>query len=127
MGLALGLPEGKPERKIVASNLAAAWTPCLEETLIGGVLQGRRQFDARGASSLCRKSLWRLAAEVAALVAVPAVRCALNVESYELVKAAGVLEARRRVKDDVKEMALRGWMRNEGDGLWGIDPVDAGS
>jgi tRNA-specific adenosine deaminase 1 len=103
--------------KLVPSNLAAAWTPYLEETLIGGVLQGRKQFDPRGASMLCRKSMWKLAAEVATLVAVPAVSLAMNVGSYELVKANG-LEGRRRAKEEAKREALRGWVRNEGDEGW---------
>lgn len=113
--------------ELVPSNLAAAWTPYGEETLIGGVLQGRKQFDPRGASMLCRKSKWKLAAEVAALVAIPAVSQALSVGSYGLVKGAGVLEGRRRVKEEVKAEALRGWVGNWGDEGWGVDAVDAGS
>lgn len=106
--------------KLVPSNLAAAWTPYGEETLIGGVLQGRKQFDPRGASMLCRKSMWELAAEVAALVTVPAVSQALSLGSYELVKANGLLEERRNVKEEVEDAALRGWVRNEGDEGWGL-------
>lgn len=103
------------ELELVPSNLAAGWTPYGEESLIGGVLQGRRQFDPRGASVLCRKSMWKLAAELAALVAVPAVSQTLSQGSYELVKSSSLLEARIRVKDEVKERALRGWITNEGD------------
>jgi tRNA-specific adenosine deaminase 1 len=107
---------------LVPSNLAAAWTPYGEESLIGGVLQGRKQFDPRGASILCRKSLWKLTAEVAALVAVPALSETLGVGSYGLVKGAGLLDGRRRVKGEAKGEALRGWVGNEGDEEWGVDP-----
>jgi len=104
---------------LAPSNLAAAWTPYGEESLIGGVLQGRKQFDPRGASMLCRKSMWKLAAEVAALVAAPALNEVLSVGTYGLVKGAEVLEGRRRVKGEVKEEVLREWVGNEGDEEWG--------
>jgi tRNA-specific adenosine deaminase 1 len=107
--------------EFVPSNLAAAWTPYGEESLIGGVLQGRKQFDPRGASMLCRKSMWKLAAEVAALVAIPAVSQVLSLGSYELVKSASLLEGRRKVKEEVKEKALKGWVRNSGDEGFGLD------
>jgi tRNA-specific adenosine deaminase 1 len=113
--------EGTLEQKLVPSNLATAWTPYLEETLIGGVLQGRKQFDPRGASGVCRKSMWRLAAEVATLVSVPAVNQALSAGSYDLVKGNGLLESRRIVGEEGKETSLRGWVRNEGDEEWGLE------
>jgi tRNA-specific adenosine deaminase 1 len=107
--------------KLVPSNLAAAWTPHGSESLIGGALQGRKQFDPRGASMLCRKSMWQLAAEVAALVAIPALDQVLGMGSYELLKVSELLEGRRRLKEEVKEEALRGWVANEGDERWGLD------
>lgn len=70
---------------------------------------------------LCRKNMWKLAAEVAGLVAVPALSRALGVGSYGLVKGAGLLEARRRVKEEIKESALRGWVENAVDEGWGIE------
>jgi tRNA-specific adenosine deaminase 1 len=109
--------------KLVPSNLAVAWTPHGEETLIGGVLQGRKQFDPRGASMLCRKRMWRLAAEVAAILAIPALKEALSVENYGLVKGIGLLEARRRIKEEVRGEALMGWVGNEGDEDWRVDEI----
>ncbi|KAI5922315.1 adenosine deaminase/editase [Camillea tinctor] len=67
--------------KITSSNLAVAWTASpgstaqtstavtgqLESTL-SGVLQGRRQTDARGASFASRRRLWSLTVEVADLL-----------------------------------------------------------
>jgi tRNA-specific adenosine deaminase 1 len=115
--------EGGQEVQLVPSNLAAAWTPYGDESLIGGVLQGRKQFDPRGASMICRKRMWELAAEVAAIVDVPDITRALRAGLYELVKASGLLEERRRVKAEVKEKALKGWVRNEGDDEFGLDVV----
>jgi tRNA-specific adenosine deaminase 1 len=107
--------------KLVPSNLAAVWTPYVEESLIGGVLQGRKQFDPRGASALCRRSMWRLAAEVAALVStVPALSGDLSVGSYGLVKNDRLLEERRKVKKEVKEV-LKGWNDNGGDEGWKLE------
>lgn len=113
--------EGTEGLEFVPSNLAAAWTPYGDESLIGGVLQGRKQFDARGASMLCRKRMWELASEVAGLVDVLAVSQVLRLGSYELVKSSGLLEGRRKVKEEVKERALKGWVRNEGDDGFTLD------
>jgi tRNA-specific adenosine deaminase 1 len=98
----------------VPSNLAAAWSPCVEEGLIGGVLQGRKQFDPRGASRMCKKRLWELAREVAALAACEDVERGLDSASYAEVKCGMVLGARRKVKQEVRDEALRGWVRNAG-------------
>ena len=105
--------------KIVPSNISMAWTPNSCENLIGGVLQGRKQFDARGASRVSKRRMWRLAIEVAGLVAARGLevdrveRCLLG-KTYGDAKGGEVLEGRRRVKVDVREMALKGWVRNEG-------------
>lgn len=49
---------------LTSSNLTAVKTPFFEETLIGGVLQGRRQDDPRGASRISRRRMWSGAKEV---------------------------------------------------------------
>jgi tRNA-specific adenosine deaminase 1 len=103
------------EVEFVPSNLATAWTPYGEESLIGGVLQGMKQFDPRGASMLCRKRMWELAADVASLLDVSAVSQALSLGSYEQFKSSDLLEGRRQVKEEVKETTLKGWVRNSGD------------
>ncbi|KAI1803489.1 adenosine deaminase/editase [Daldinia bambusicola] len=57
--------------KVAASNISAAWTRSgLEETTLGGILQGRKQgaADARGASFASRRRVWGLALEVAGLL-----------------------------------------------------------
>ncbi|KAI1463691.1 adenosine deaminase/editase [Daldinia caldariorum] len=56
------------QKAAAASNVSAAWTRSgLEETTLGGILQGRKQSgaDARGASFASRRRMWGLAVEVA--------------------------------------------------------------
>lgn len=106
-----------------ASNLAAAWDAAgLEEGLVGGVLQGRKQFDGRGASRTSRRGLWALALEVARMDGVEGdeVRRVLGTDVYGHFKEGELLEGRRRVKDDVRREALKGWARNTGDEGFGI-------
>lgn len=101
--------------KAVASNLSAVFTPSWQETLIAGVLQGRKQLDPRGASRICRTSMWMLARQIAAIAGAPAVLEALTKPTYRDVKASGTLNARRKVKTDVREHGLGGWVQNVGD------------
>jgi len=101
--------------KLVPSNISTAWTPNSCENLIGGVLQGRKQFDAKGASWVCNRRMWSLAIEVAELVAVPAVKRALGMESYGDMKGSEGLEIRREVKGDVRGHSLKGWVSSGGE------------
>jgi len=104
----------------VASNLASSWTKHGSETCIGGTLQGRKQFDVRGASRVCKRRKWKLALEVACVAGVPAVERLLREVKYGDVKGGELLEQRRSVKRDVREV-LGGWVRNEGGEGFGID------
>lgn len=117
---------GWPGQKMVPSNLSAVCTPQWRETLISGVLQGRRQFDPRGASRVCRRGMWRAAADVAVTVTGPALVAVLARRRYGDVKGDGMLGERRRVGQDVKAAALKGWVSNDGDEEFGLDDV-AGS
>ncbi|RYP59947.1 hypothetical protein DL770_010108 [Monosporascus sp. CRB-9-2] len=109
----------------------------LEEATLGGTLQGRKQFDARGASFASRRRMWRLAAEVADLLAaantgagmgegtaeagVAEIRRALaGARMYGELKVSRLLAARRKVKEDVRAEALKGWARNLGDDGFGL-------
>jgi tRNA-specific adenosine deaminase 1 len=101
-----------------ASNLAVAWSAAgLDEGLVGGVLQGRKQFDGKGASLTSRKKMWALALDVARLDGVGGedVRRQLEAETYGDIKEGELLEGRKRVKEDVRSEALKGWVRNIGD------------
>lgn len=108
---------------LVPSNLASHWTPHGSETLIGGTLQGRKQFNVKGASKVCRKRMWALALQVAVAAGAPALESVLKKEKYEDVKGARVLEGRRKVKQDVRAV-LGGWVRNEGGEEFGVEGVD---
>lgn len=67
--------------------------------------------------------MWKLALDIATLAAassaaatVPRIRRVLEAASYRNVKECDLLESRRTVKKDTREMALNGWVRNEADG-----------
>ncbi|KAH6633562.1 tRNA-specific adenosine deaminase [Boeremia exigua] len=107
--------------KAVASNLSAVWAPLWQETLIGGVLQGRKQTDPRGASRICRRSAWMLAVQIAGLAGAPAVLEALTKVVYGDIKHDTALEARRVVKKDTQEHGLGGWVKNVGDSDFALD------
>ncbi|KAK6086095.1 tRNA-specific adenosine deaminase [Seiridium cupressi] len=109
---------GGERGKAVASNLAVAWTGHgLEETTLGGTLQGRKPFDPRGASFTARRKMWTLGLEVAGMLGVVMIQAqkALASPSYGEIKESSLLEARRQVKRDVKAHALKGWAKNKGD------------
>ena len=91
------------------SNISAVWTPRHQETLINGVLQGRKQTDRMGASALSRMQIWNLLLGTIGLIGVPALRNVLEMSSYLDMKRSQDLEYRRRLKDDVKSTALKGW------------------
>ncbi|OTB02885.1 hypothetical protein M426DRAFT_322306 [Hypoxylon sp. CI-4A] len=130
---------------VAPSNIAAAWTASgLEETTLGGVLQGRKQSaaDARGASFASRRKMWAVAVEIAELllqgrglekeemvsegttswypVAVERIWKTLSAGTYGEVKTSGLLESRRRAKEEVRVEALKGWVRNIGDESFGL-------
>lgn len=109
-------------QKLIPSNLSTIHTPHLQQTLIGGVLQGRKQFEPRGASAICRRSMWRCVLEIAGVVGIPALMDAAGKSYYGEVKAGSLLEARRKVKTEVREEVLKGWVRNSGDEEFRLNP-----
>jgi tRNA-specific adenosine deaminase 1 len=102
------------------SNLSALWTPKRQEVLVNGVLQGRKQFDIRGASITSRRGLWKLALEVAVMAGVPAVLGNLDRATYGQAKESANHD-RREAKDKALDKALMGWKRNERDEDWGFE------
>lgn len=116
--IASGGSGNEKQIKVTASNLAVAWTRdgAVQEGLIGGVLQGRRGFDIRGASLTSRRRMWESAVEVAAALGDEGISRELAMETYDGVKEGELLEARRKVKDEVRAKALKGWLRSTGDG-----------
>ncbi|KAH8811444.1 adenosine deaminase/editase [Xylogone sp. PMI_703] len=102
--------------KLVAGNAAASWTANgKEETLVGGVLQGRKQFDIKGASRMSKRQIWRLALETAGLVRLSTIESMLSEKYYKDIKDGALLRDRRRVKEDARQLGLKGWVRNRGD------------
>lgn len=109
--------------RISASNLAAAWSRSgVEESIMGGVIQGRKQFDRRGASCMSRRQLWMAATEIACQFdGHDELKHHLSGQTYREIKDGLLLAERRAVRAEVRETALAGWLRNEGDSGWGID------
>lgn len=107
---------------VSASNLAATWSVSgFEETILGGVLQGRRQFDIRGASKTSRRQMWIKARQVSdALASTSGGHSGVqeylsSAGSYQDVKDGPLLAERRHVKAQVRQLALKGWVQNQGD------------
>ncbi|KAK6581289.1 hypothetical protein PZA11_005980 [Diplocarpon coronariae] len=112
--------------KVIPSNIATSWTPNHSDTLVGGGIQGRKQFSIKGASRVCKRRKWRLALEIAQMASIqaPKIEKELRNKSYALVKQSGLLTGRREVKTDVRSSALSGWVRNEGGEDWGVENVE---
>ncbi|KAF2092339.1 hypothetical protein K490DRAFT_31605 [Saccharata proteae CBS 121410] len=108
---------GSADQKLIPCNLSAVYSPSQQETIVGGVLQGRRMGDLRGASMVSRRGLWgggvavlRMAAGSEGMGEMGAVE-----GSYRAFKEGKWLEGRKRAKEDARSVVLRGWVRNEGD------------
>ncbi len=111
--------------RIAASNLATSWTRNgseLGEGLIGGVLQGTKQLELKGASLVSRRRMWALAKEVAELVegSPGDLQETLGTGAYQAVKAGTLLRERNQVKEEVRHQALRGWVKNVGDEIFAL-------
>ncbi len=128
----------KPGDKLVPSNIASisGLSPADSETLIGGTLQGSKQFSLPGASQVCKRQMWQLALTVASIACQHilvndgdnrkpeenedkrmgdhAIVKSLKAKTYAEVKEGNLLKERLKVKREVREMALMGWVRNEG-------------
>ncbi|EUC40295.1 hypothetical protein COCMIDRAFT_109194 [Bipolaris oryzae ATCC 44560] len=108
------------EDTAVSSNLSAVWTPYWQETLIGGVLQGRKQLDPRGASRISRRGLWMEVIRVAGMLGGAAASVLGVKRKYAEMKNDALLSERRRIKSDM-QIALKGWPKNTGDDEWTLD------
>ncbi|KAH0497133.1 hypothetical protein TgHK011_004463 [Trichoderma gracile] len=127
---------------ISASNLAATWSASgFEESILGGVLQGRKQFDVRGACKSSRRQMCikakQLSEGLSAAVRIagsdskaenvpdtgrhrPLQEYLSSASSYQDIKDGLLLADRRHVKAQARELALKGWIQNEGDADFGI-------
>lgn len=109
------------EWKWKPSNVTAVYTPHFQETLIGGIHQGRKQGDPQAASAIARKSMWRVFVDVAEMLGSSILLQSACQPSYGKFKASRYLEARRRVSNEVKDRALQGWIPNIGDEDFSLD------
>jgi tRNA-specific adenosine deaminase 1 len=110
-------------KELVSSNISSSWTPYGAETIIGGTMQGRKQFDVRGASKVCKRRLWKLAAEIASRAESPELQVYLLGNTYLDLKDGDMLAQRRKVKEEARKM-MGGWIRNEGGEEFAIDGVE---
>lgn len=106
---------------MVPSNVTAVYTPRFQETLIGGILSGRKQGDPRATSTIARRPMWRAAAHVVEEIGSPILLEAVRYVTYAEFKSGKLFEDRSKVGHDVKETALKGWIPNSGDDTFGID------
>ena len=97
------------------SNLSAVYTPWVQEFLINGVLQGRKQTDSRGGSALCNVRMWKAASKVVPWTKTPETLIMVQMPTYRELKEAEILAARRQVKEEARTEALKGWIRNVDD------------
>lgn len=116
-------------KKIIASNIAATWSPHFEETLISGILQGRKSGDVQGASKVSRRHMVHLLLRLtnSALLrhetnldgiymdVTRGLRQLTDVSHYSDLKDISMLEGRRHAKATVISLALHGWLRNVSD------------
>ncbi|KAG8630898.1 hypothetical protein KVT40_000038 [Elsinoe batatas] len=112
--------ESKPETARKPSNISCIHFGRTTEVLINGAIQGRKQGDPRGASTVSRRSMWILAKRVAELLGAPHILRILGQPTYGLVKAHEQLHARREAKARLIEHILPGWSRNSADSSWGL-------
>ncbi|EPE26452.1 adenosine-deaminase-containing protein [Glarea lozoyensis ATCC 20868] len=111
-------------KELVPSNISSLWTPYGAETIIGGTMQGRKQFDVRGASKVCKRRLWKLAAEISSAAESTEWGTYLLKDKYLNLKDGDMLAQRRKVKEDVRKV-MGGWIRNEGGEDFALDGVES--
>lgn len=110
--------------KISPSSVGAAWSSSgFEETIVAGVLQGRKQSDARAASRMSRKQMWMAAKDLAAQLGdgYTNIQSALGRKAYADLKEDNILAARTQVTARARTWGLSGWMQNQGDSDFYID------
>jgi tRNA-specific adenosine deaminase 1 len=82
---------------------------------------GKKAFEVKGASSMSRRQMWTAAYTVALHLKDETIATAIcPPQTYDGVKADALLARRKMVKDEVRQTALTGWVRNEGDSDFSI-------
>lgn len=110
----------QPSTSVIPSNISSLSYASTQETLINGVLQGRKQADPKAASAVSRRRLWSLALSIATLIGEASLSRALSRPTYHDLKADALLQPRLLVKKLVTQSTLKGWKRNSGDDNWSL-------
>lgn len=100
----------------VPSNIAALRTGQWQQVMINGVLQGRKQSDARGATCVSRREMAKKLLELLESLRMPNILESKT--SYAVLKEHS--PARTAIKRQVQSVALYPWKRNDGDDDWPI-------
>lgn len=114
--------------KISPSTVGAAWLSSgFEETIVGGVLQGRRQSEAKAASRMSRRQMWMAAKDLAGQLGDGHldIQSAVGKKAYADVKKGSLLAARSQVTASVRNEALSGWVQNQGDSDFRLDLLES--
>lgn len=102
---------GSTAGKAVSSNLSAAWTRRKSETLVNGVLQGRKLGDPRGACMASKRKLFAAAVAVLDVLGQKGVGNGV----YAALKTDSVVaKVREHVKEETRAV-LGPWPRCGGD------------
>lgn len=101
--------DGLSNGEIKGSNISAVWNPHLQETLINGVLQGRKQIELKGASALSNMKMSELFIKASSCCDTPSAEVVMKISTYRDLKGSLPLRDRQHVKTRVKETALPGW------------------
>ncbi|KAK8225565.1 adenosine deaminase/editase [Phyllosticta capitalensis] len=117
------------DQKLVPCNISALYTTHHKETLINGVLQGRRQTDPRGASVISRSGLWKRVAAIVEQIPYSRTQSRLakvlsSSLDYKSLKTSTLLQSRQQVKDDSKRCALKGWIPNHEDDSFDLSSLE---
>ena len=108
--------------RLVSSNKSVIWCPYIQEVVVGGVLQGRKASDPRGASEISRRKMWRAVMNVSkALEDGNDSMIDFHIHrDYRSLKGDERLKPRIQVKTNVTN-ALEGWVQNDGDDSFYFD------
>ena len=90
-------------------SIGAVWTPHIQETLVSGVLQGRKQTDPRGASALSTSRMWESMRHMYNGLDVDRFVCRAAISDYRQLKRSSAIKDRQKVKTTVKDVALHAW------------------
>jgi len=102
----------------VPSNLAAIAYGEKQECLINGVLQGRKQTDPKGASSLSRRRMLELLVDLLEAVDDHPAATRARQSTYADIKSSQLFSSRQSMKQRVRSIALKGWKKNLNDEGW---------